>query len=68
MHKDNEALVLQKKGLNDDLQKLISRRQDIENLQTALSGIIMHSSAKKIDVEELKHKLAESIRSNTYKN
>ena len=47
---------------------MIARRQDIENLYTTLQGIISHSSAKKIDIEELKYKLAESIRSNTYKN
>lgn len=64
---ENDQLKLQKKGLNDDLQKLLSRRQDIENLQTTLSGIIMHSSSKKIDVDELKMKLADSIRSNRYK-
>ena len=29
---ENEQLRLQKKGLNEDLQKLIARRQDIENL------------------------------------
>jgi len=64
---ENDQLKLQKKGLNDDLQKLLARRQDIENLQTTLSGIIMHSSSKKIDVDELKMKLADSIRSNRYK-
>eukprot|EP00352_Strombidinopsis_acuminata_P004275 CAMPEP_0176385084 /NCGR_PEP_ID=MMETSP0126-20121128/34846_1 /TAXON_ID=141414 ORGANISM="Strombidinopsis acuminatum, Strain SPMC142" /NCGR_SAMPLE_ID=MMETSP0126 /ASSEMBLY_ACC=CAM_ASM_000229 /LENGTH=68 /DNA_ID=CAMNT_0017751191 /DNA_START=2171 /DNA_END=2377 /DNA_ORIENTATION=+ len=37
---ENEQLKLSKKGLNDDLQKLLARRQDIENLQTTLMGII----------------------------
>ncbi|CDW86764.1 UNKNOWN [Stylonychia lemnae] len=60
----NQCLLQQKKGLADDLQKLMAKRQDIENLQTALQGIISHSSNRKIDVDELKHKLADSIRQN----
>jgi hypothetical protein len=46
----------------------MSRRQDIENLYTTLQGVIQHSSAKKIDVDELKHKLADSIRQTKLKN
>ena len=39
-----EQLRLSKKGLNDDLQKLLARRQDIENLQTTLVGLIQNST------------------------
>jgi uncharacterized protein YoxC len=39
-----EQLRLSKKGLNDDLQKLLARRQDIENLQTTLIGLIQNST------------------------
>ena len=66
--KENEALASSKKGLFSDLQKLQARSQDVENLQTALQGIIMHSSAKKIDVDELRHKLADSVRGGQYKS
>ena len=44
------------------------KRQEIESLQTTLSHIIQHSTAKKIDIDELKHKLAEGIRQNRFKN
>lgn len=37
---ENEHLRNSKKALNDDLQKLLARRQDIENLQTTLVGLI----------------------------
>ena len=43
------------------------KRQEIECLQTTLQGIIQHSTAKKIDIEDLKHKLAEGIRANRFK-
>ena len=36
MKHENDQLKLQKKGLSDDLQKLINRRQDIENLYSTL--------------------------------
>jgi len=39
-----EQLRLSKKGLNDDLQRLLARRQDIENLQTTLVGLIQNST------------------------
>merc|ERR1711865_1173131 len=63
---ENEQLKLQKRGLADDLQKLVNKRQDIENLQSTLVGIIQHSTSKKIDVDDLKGKLAESIRRDKY--
>jgi len=37
---ENEHLKQAKRGLADDLQRLVARRQDIENLQTTLMGII----------------------------
>ena len=37
---DNEQLRLSKSRLNEDLQRLLARRQDIENLQTTLIGVI----------------------------
>ena len=61
-----EQLRASKKGLNDDLQKLLARRQDIENLQTTLVGLIQNSTNRKIDVDELKSKLAAGIRQNRY--
>jgi hypothetical protein len=45
---------------------LLARRQDIENLQTTLVGLIQNSTQRKIDVDELKSKLAGSIRQNRY--
>ena len=56
---ENESLRLSKSKLNDDLQRLLAKRQDIESLQTALLGIIRHSSSKKIDVDDLRNLLAD---------
>lgn len=55
-----------KKGLAEDLHKLTAKRADIENLQTTLMGIMQHSTSKKIDVSDLKGKLAESVRRDKY--
>lgn len=63
---ENEQLKLSKKGLNDDLQKLLARRQDIENLQTTLMGIIQNSTQRKIDIDDLKMQLASNIRQNKF--
>ena len=63
---ENESLKNQKRGLADDLQKLVNKRQDIENLQATLMGVIQHSTSKKIDVDDLKKKLAESVRRDKY--
>lgn len=41
---------------------MLARRQDIENLQTTLVGLIQNSSSRKIDIDELKSKLATSVR------
>lgn len=57
---ENEQLKTAKRGLAEDLQKLMAKRSDIENLQTTLMGIM--SSTKKIDVDDLKLKLADSVR------
>ena len=57
---ENEQLKNAKKGLAEDLKKLMAKRSDIENLQTTLMGIM--SSTKKIDVDDLKVKLADSVR------
>ena len=59
---ENESLKQAKKALSDDLQKLLARRQDIENLQTTLVGLIQNSTNRKIDVDDLKTKLADSVR------
>ena len=63
---ENEQLKQSKKGLAEDLHKLTAKRQDIENLQTTLMGIMQHSSNKKIDVDDLKMRLADSIRKDRY--
>ena len=63
---EGESLKQSKKALSDDLQKLLARRQDIENLQTTLVGLIQNSSSRKIDVDDLKNKLADSVRQNRY--
>ena len=63
---EGESLKQSKKALSDDLQKLLARRQDIENLQTTLVGLIQNSSSRKIDVDDLKTKLADSVRQNRY--
>jgi len=36
LKKEVEAVRIQKKGLDSDLQQLIARREDIEQLQTTL--------------------------------
>jgi progesterone-induced-blocking factor 1 len=59
---ENESLKLSKGKINDDLQRLLAKRQDIESLQTALLGIIRHSSSKKIDVDDLRTLLADQMR------
>ena len=63
---ENEQLKAAKRGLSDDLQKLVAKRQDIESLQTTLMGILQHSSSKKIDIDDLKAKLAEGVRRDKY--
>ena len=68
VHNENEQLRLQKKALNDDLQKLLARRQDIENLQNTLTGIIRNSSNRKIDIDELKSSLATTLRRNKFQS
>lgn len=56
----------QKRALNDDLQQVLARRKDIEQLQTTLVGLIQNSTSRKIDVDELKSKLAGSVRANKF--
>ena len=51
---ENEQLKVQKARINEDLQRLMAKRGEIESLQTALMGVIRHSSNKKIDIDELK--------------
>ena len=45
------------------MQRLLARRADIENLQTTLSTLIANPSAKKLDVDDIRHRLAEGLRS-----
>jgi hypothetical protein len=45
----------------------MARKQDIEDLRTTLMGIMQYSSAKKIDVDDLKRQLAQGVRQNKYK-
>lgn len=59
---ENEQLRSSKKNLNEDLQKLLARRQEIENLRTTLVGLIQNSTSRKIDVDDLKMQLAASMR------
>ena len=59
---ENEQLKLAKRSMEADISKLGDRRGEIDNLHSVLIGIINHSTAKKIDVEELRVKLAESMR------
>ena len=40
----------------------MARRQDIENLQTTLIGVIQNSTNKKIDVDELKSIMSTQLR------
>ena len=63
---DNDQLKIAKRGIADDLSKLMAKRQDIENLQKTLMGIIQHSNSKKIDVDDLKGRLADSVRRDKY--
>lgn len=48
--------------MQEDLGKISQRRSEIDTLHSVLLGIINHSTAKKIDVEDLRVKLAESMR------
>jgi hypothetical protein len=59
---ENEQHKITKKNMTEDLNKLLERRQEIDNLHNVLMGIINHSTSKKIDVEDLRIKLAESMR------
>ena len=59
---ESEQNKLAKKSMESDLVKLTQRRSEIDNLHSVLIGIINHSTAKKIDVEDLRVKLAESMR------
>jgi chromosome segregation ATPase len=59
---ENEQLKQAKRGLTEDLEKLLNKRQEIEHLQTTLMSIIQHSHGKKINVDELRSKLASSVR------
>lgn len=56
--KEIESLAIQKRGLQEDLNRLLAKRQEIDNLQTTLQSLVASSLNKKIDVEELKVKLA----------
>mmetsp|Transcript_15161 Transcript_15161/g.20578 ORF Transcript_15161/g.20578 Transcript_15161/m.20578 type:complete len:123 (+) Transcript_15161:2085-2453(+) len=53
-----EQLKTQKARINDDLQCLLAKRGEIESLQTALMGVIRHSSNRKIDIDELRQLLS----------
>lgn len=44
----------------------MARRKDIEQLQGTLVGLIQNSTSRKIDVDELKSKLAGSVRQNKF--
>lgn len=62
MRIENEQLKGSKASINDDLQRLLAKRSDIEQLQTALMGIIRHSSSRKIDVDDLRMLLSDSMK------
>ena len=57
-----EQLKTQKARINDDLQRLLAKRGEIESLQTALMGVIRHSSNRKIDIDELRQLLATQLK------
>lgn len=59
---ENDQLKLAKRGLSEDLQRLNGRKQEIDNLHNVLIGIINHSTSRKIDVDDLKNKLAEGMK------
>ena len=59
---ENDQLKLAKRGLMEDLQKLNGRKQEIDNLHNVLIGIINHSTSRKIDVDDLRTKLAEGMK------
>lgn len=59
---ENEQLKLAKRGLTEDLQRLNGRKQEIDNLHNVLIGIINHSTSRKIDVDDLRNKLAEGMK------
>jgi hypothetical protein len=48
--------------MQEDLQKLLSKRQEIENLQATLQSVIMQSGNKKIDVDDLKQRIVDSVK------
>ena len=59
---ENDQLKLTKRGIMEDLQKLNGRKQEIDNLHNVLIGIINHSTSRKIDVDDLRVKLAEGMK------
>jgi len=50
--------------MQEDLQKLMARRQEIENLQATLQSVIMQagSNKKMIDVDDLKQRIVDSVK------
>ena len=61
--KEIENLMIQKRGLSEDLQRLIAKRQEIENLQATLQSVIMQTGNKRtIDVEELRQRIVDGVK------
>ena len=59
--KEIEVLRNSKKQLEQDLNKILSKRQNIETLQATLHKLLQMSPTEKIDVQTLKQTLADSL-------
>lgn len=68
LREENKALKIAVNKLQDDLSKLLNKRKQLDNLQSTLMSIVKGSSTKKISVDYLRNKLAESKRENKFKD
>lgn len=64
---ENKALKMAVNSLQEDLNKLMNKRKQLDNLQSTLMNIIKGSTTKKISVDFLKTKLTESKRENKFR-
>lgn len=68
LKEENKALKIAVNNLQDDLNKLMNKRKQLDNLQSTLMGIVKGSTTKKISVDFLRSKLSESKLDTKYKN
>ena len=55
---ENDSLKIACKGLKEDLNNLNSKKKEIDNLQSTLLAVVRDSSSKKVSVDYIRKKLA----------